>query len=807
VAASTSPAPSGSQGAGSAASPSAVSSAATAAPTNFIREIVEADLKSGRHGGRIVTRFPPEPNGYPHIGHVKAITINFGIARDYGGRCHLRFDDTNPETEEVEYVEAIQRDIRWLGFDWGEHLYFASDYFERLYAFAEELITSGKAYVDSLSEEALREYRGSITEAGRPSPYRSRPVQENLDLFARMRKGEFAEGEHVLRAKIDMASPNMKMRDPAIYRIRHAAHYRTGTAWHVYPLYDFAHCLSDAIEGITHSLCSLEFENNRELYDWFIDNLAVPSEPHQYEFARLAVTYTITSKRKLRQLVETGLVHGWDDPRMPTISGLRRRGYSPQALRNFMDRTGVSRNPGTVEMDLLEFCAREELSQHARRVLCVQQPLRVVIENYPEGQTEQFDAAYFPPDSALQGSRQLSFSRVLYVERSDFADPAPKQWYRLAPGAEVRLRYAYLIRCEQVILDDSGQVAELRCTYDPASRGGATPDGRRVKGTIHWVSAKAAIACELRLYDRLFSDAEPDQGKDGVDFKSFLNPDSLEVVNALIEPSVLGSAPGTQFQFERQGFFAVDSDSTAERLVFNRTVSLRDSWAKIVAHDAPLVAPGKAGKAPAGEAPARPAIASPAGGEHKRGSSKQPAQQSHAASDAAQAFAAEFGVSAEQARLLTADPALTAFFREAHAVHPVAKTLSNWITTELLRELKERSIAELGFSGGALGELVALLDSQAISTTAAKEVLSEMLLSGRAPASIVAERGLGRLGNDEQLRPLIVAVLEERPDYVAKYKAGQLGLLGALVGQVMRKSGGRADAQRVNELLKQLLSS
>ena len=375
-----------------------IPSAPPATGLNFIREIVEADLKAGRHGGRVVTRFPPEPNGYPHIGHVKAITINFGTARDYGGRCHLRFDDTNPETENIEYVEAIQRDIRWLGFDWGEHLYFASDYFERLYAFANELITSGKAYVCSLSEEELREYRGTITAAGRPSPYRQRSIRENLDLFRRMRAGEFPEGAHVLRAKIDMASPNMKMRDPAIYRIRHAAHYRTKDAWHVYPLYDFAHCLSDAIEDITHSLCSLEFENNRELYDWFIDNLAVPSRPRQYEFARLVLDYTITSKRKLRQLVELGLVNGWDDPRMPTISGLRRRGYSPQALRNFMDRTGVSRNQGTVEMSLLEFCAREELSQHARRVLCVLAPLRVVIENYPEGQHEEFDAPYFPAE-------------------------------------------------------------------------------------------------------------------------------------------------------------------------------------------------------------------------------------------------------------------------------------------------------------------------------------------------------------------------------------------------------------------------
>jgi glutaminyl-tRNA synthetase len=793
-------------------SPGAGRGATTSAappPANFIREIVEADLQSGRHAGRVITRFPPEPNGYPHIGHVKAITINFGTARDYGGRCHLRFDDTNPETEEIEYVEAIQRDIRWLGYDWGEHLYFASDYFERLYEFARELIVSGKAYVCSLSEQALREYRGTITEPGRPSPYRERPVQENLELFERMRTGEFAEGAHVLRARIDMAHPNMKMRDPAIYRIRHAAHYRTQDAWHVYPLYDFAHCLSDAIEGITHSLCSLEFENNRELYDWFIDNLEVPSHPHQYEFARLALTYTITSKRKLRQLVETGLVSGWDDPRMPTISGLRRRGYSPEALRNFMDRTGVSRNPGTVEMGLLEFCAREELSQHARRVLCVQEPLRLVIENYPEGQTEEFDAPYFPADLALPGSRKLSFARELYVERSDFADPAPKQWHRLAPGTEVRLRYAYLIRCERVIRDAHGEVIELRCSYDPASRGGTTPDGRRVKGTIHWVAAAQAIPCEVRLYDRLFSDPEPDQGKEGPDFMSFLNADSLKVVKAWIEPSVAGSAPGTQFQFERQGFFAVDPDSTADRLVFNRTVSLRDSWAKIAAHAASSEQPltSAAAQPPQGASNA----ASPGPAASARRKQKLPnetKQQSDRAepSQAARAFETEFGVSAEQARLLTADAALAVFFREAHAVHPQPKALANWIVTELLRELKERKVSDLPFTGPALGELLALLDSRQISATAAKDVFAEMLISGKAPKIIVQERGLGGIADDAQLEPVLLAVLAEHPDHVAKFKAGQRGLLGALVGQVMRKTGGRADARRVSQLLEQLLA-
>jgi glutaminyl-tRNA synthetase len=606
-----------------------------------------------------------------------------------------------------------------------------------------------------------------------------------------------------------MAHPNMKMRDPAIYRIRHAAHYRTQDAWHVYPLYDFAHCLSDAIEGITHSLCSLEFENNRELYDWFIDNLEVPSHPHQYEFARLALTYTITSKRKLRQLVETGRVSGWDDPRMPTISGLRRRGYSPEALRNFMDRTGVSRNPGIVEMGLLEFCAREELSQHARRVLCVQEPLRLVIENYPEGQTEEFDAPYFPVDLAVAGSRKLSFARELYVERSDFADPPPKQWHRLAPGAEVRLRYAYLIRCERVIRDANGEVIELRCSYDPASRGGTTPDGRRVKGTIHWVAAAQAIPCEVRLYDRLFSDPEPDQGKEGPDFMSFLNADSLKVVKAWIEPSVAGSPPGTQFQFERQGFFAVDPDSTADGLVFNRTVSLRDSWAKIAAHEAaeqPLTS--AAAQPPQGGASnaASPAPVPSARRKQKLpNEAKQPSDRAEP-SQAARAFETEFGVSAEQARLLTADPALAVFFRQAHAVHPQPRALANWIATELLRELKERKVGELPFTGPALGELLLLLDSRQISATAAKDVFAEMLVSGKAPKRIVEERGLGGIADEAQLEPVLLAVLAEHPDHVAKFKAGQRGLLGALVGQVMRKTGGRADARRVSQLLEQLLA-
>ncbi len=546
---------------------------------DFIREMVARDLAAGKRGGRVVTRFPPEPNGFPHIGHAKSICLNFGVAQDFGGTCHLRLDDTNPETEDQAYVEAIRRDVRWLGFDWGENFFYASDYFEQLYDFAVELIRRGKAYVCSLNEDEIREYRGTVTEPGRNSPYRDRSVEENLDLFRRMRDGEFPDGAHVLRAKIDMSAANMKMRDPLLYRIKRATHYHRGDAWCIYPMYDFAHPLSDAIEKITHSLCTLEFENNRDIYDWLVDTLEVPDPPRQTEFARLNMTYTVMSKRKLLQLVERKLVAGWDDPRLPTLSGLRRRGFTPAAIRDFCDRIGVAKANSTVDVTLLEHCQREDLNVRVPRVLCVLRPVKVVIENYPEDQVEELDAPFYPRDVPKEGSRTVPFSRVLYIERDDFAEVPPKGFHRLSPGREVRLRYAYIIRCESVVKDAAGEVIEIRCTYDPATRGGAAADGRKVPGTLHWVSAAHAVPVEVRIYDRLFQVERPDLEE--APFEELLNPQSLETLTgSLLEPAAADPALGDWLQFERQGYFFRDPvDSTPERLVFNRTVALRDSWA------------------------------------------------------------------------------------------------------------------------------------------------------------------------------------------------------------------------------------
>jgi len=548
---------------------------------DFIRQIVADDLASGRHN-TVVTRFPPEPNGYLHIGHAKSITLNFGVANEVpGGRCHLRFDDSNPETEDMEYVEAIKRDVRWLGYDWGDHLFHASDYFEDLYSFAVHLIKSGKAYVCSLTEEEIRKYRGTVTQAGKDSPYRERTVAENLDLFARMREGEFGDGKHVLRAKIDMGASNMKMRDPLLYRIRHAPHYRMGNKWCIYPMYDFTHCLSDALEKVTHSLCTLEFENNRELYDWIIDNTPSPSKPRQIEFARLNLNYTVMSKRKLVDLVDGGYVSGWDDPRMPTIAGLRRRGFTPEAIGAFCERIGVAKANSVVDVALLEHAIRDDLNIKAPRVMGVLNPLKVVIVNYPEGETEEFDAPYFPDDPPKMGSRKVPFSRELYIERTDFMEDPPKKFFRLAPGREVRLRWAYFLTCQEVVKDPSGDVVEIRCTYDPETRGGDAPDGRRVRGTIHWVSAAHALSAQVRIYDRLFSVPNPDADK-GRPFTEHINPLSLEVVKAWVEPGLVQARSGDRFQFERTGYFITDSeDHSPERPVFNRIVPLRDSWKKI----------------------------------------------------------------------------------------------------------------------------------------------------------------------------------------------------------------------------------
>jgi len=564
--------------------PKTKNSAEAGMSTNFIKHIIEEDLKAGKNDGKVITRFPPEPNGYLHIGHAKSICLNFGLAAEYNGLCNLRYDDTDPSKESIEYVTSIKEDVRWLGFDWQDREYYASDYFEQLFEYAVQLIKAGKAYVDSLSAEEIREYRGTLTRSGRNSPYRDRSIEENLDLFERMRACEFKDGEHVLRARIDMASPNIIMRDPTLYRIRHVSHYRTGKMWCIYPMYDFTHCLSDSIEGITHSNCTLEFESNRELYDWVLDNLEVECHPQQIEFARLNLSYTVLSKRKLIRLVEEGHVSGWDDPRMPTISGLRRRGYTPEAMRSFCDRIGVAKADSMVDMALLEYCIREDLNRHAPRVMGVLRPLKVVIDNYPENEVDELDAINNPEDPSM-GSRKVPFSRELYIERDDFMEAPPKKFFRLAPGREVRLRYAYFITCVDVVKDPaSGEIIELHCTYDPATRGGDAPDGRRVKGTLHWVSAKLAIPSQVRLYDHLFTKENPNEVEEGQDFTAFINPKSLKILNdCMLEPSLAGAKPSSRYQFERLGYFCADAkDSTPDALVFNRTVMLRDTWAKIL---------------------------------------------------------------------------------------------------------------------------------------------------------------------------------------------------------------------------------
>jgi glutaminyl-tRNA synthetase len=549
---------------------------------NFIRNIIEEDLKTGKYDGRVHTRFPPEPNGYLHIGHAKSICLNFTFAANYNGLCNLRFDDTNPTKEEEEYVESIKEDVRWLGFDWDEREYYASGYFDQLYEWALKLVKDAKAYVDDLSAEEIKEYRGTLTRSGKESPYRNRPVEENLELFERMRAGEFEDGSRVLRAKIDMAHPNLNMRDPVMYRVLHATHHRTGDKWCIYPMYDFTHGQSDSIEGITHSICTLEFEDHRPLYDWFVEALGI-YHPQQIEFARLNLSYTVMSKRKLMRLVEEGHVNGWDDPRMPTISGLRRRGYTPESIRDFCERIGVAKKESMVDVALLEHCLREDLNRRAPRVMGVLRPLRVIIDNYPENEVEELEAINNPEDASM-GTRKVPFSRELYIEQDDFMEDPPKKFYRLAPGREVRLRYAYFIKCVDVVKDDkTGEVVEIHCTYDPKTKGGDSPDGRKVKATLHWVSTPHALEAEVRLYDRLFYKPNPEHDKDAPDFTVHLNPNSLEALTGgRVEPSLAGAEPESRYQFERLGYFCVDrKDSSANRLVFNRTVPLRDTWAKI----------------------------------------------------------------------------------------------------------------------------------------------------------------------------------------------------------------------------------
>jgi glutaminyl-tRNA synthetase len=754
----------------------------TERPKHFIAEIVDRDLERGLHRS-VVTRFPPEPNGYLHIGHAKSILLNFGLARHYGGRCHLRFDDTNPTTEDMEYVEAIQRDVRWLGCDWGEHLYFASDYYERLYEKAVELIEAGKAYVDSLSLEEIRSYRGTVTEPGRPSPYRDRSVAENLDLFRRMRDGELEDGSHVLRAKIDLASPNMKMRDPLLYRIRrNAHHYRTGNAWSIYPLYDFTHCLSDSFEGITHSICTLEFENNRELYDWILDNVTVDARPHQYEFARLNLSYTMMSKRKLLELVQGQYVAGWDDPRMPTLAGMRRRGVTPKAIQALCELVGVARNNSMVDLGKLEFCIREDLNDQAPRVMCVLEPLEVVIESLPDQAVEMVEAPLFPPDVGREGSRPVPLSRRIFIEAADFSKSPPKGFHRLSPGAEVRLRYGPVIECVGVDEKD-GEVVRLRCRHR------SDADGRKVKGTIHWVSADHAVPVTVRLYDRLFSVERPESLDD-------LNPASLtEIGGALLEPAAAEMAePGGHFQFERQGYFYVDPDATSERRIFNRTVTLRDTWQKREARRAETK-----GEAPPSASTERAPASQPTSKPER--SVRSSGARSPEVERAAIALRDEHGIGDDDATRIARDATLSALFAQTVSAGAKPGLAANW----LVNEVAPIARADLRFGGADLAALLALIDQGSISQTAAKEVLGAMAETGESPAAIVAARNLGHIGAGD-LAETVAQVLADHPAEVARFRQGETKLTGFFVGQVMRASGGRADAQRVRAILAEKLA-
>ena len=782
---------------------------ARAPGTDFLRAIVEEHLRERRYPGGIVTRFPPEPNGYLHIGHAKALGLDFGVAREYGGRCHLRFDDTNPETEEQRYVDAALEDVRWLGYDWGEHLYFASDYFERMYECAEVLVRKGKAYVDSQTEEEIRENRGSVTEPGRPGPYRDRPVEENLDLLRRMRAGEFPDGAHVLRAKIDLAHPNMIMRDPVLYRIRHATHYRRGDAWCLYPLYDYAHCLEDAFEGVTHSFCTVEFEPNREIYDWILDEVGF-EEPrtHQYEFARGNLDFTIVSKRRLLRLVREGHVAGWDDPRMPTLAGLRRAGVPPEAIRTFWEMVGVTKATTRIDLAKFEYAIRDALNRTAPRVMCVLRPLKVVITNYPEGEEEGLEAPYFPRDVAREGSREVPFSRELWIEHDDFAAEPPEGFHRMTPRAEVRLRYGYVVRCDEAVTDpDTGDVVEVRCTYDPATRGGSTPDGRRIPGTIHWVSAAHGLPAEVRLYDRLFRVPDPEDVPDGGDFIDHLNPASLVVASAArVEPSVATDPPGTRYQFERSGYFWRDPvDSRDDALVFNRIVTLRDTWgARMEATEGEATPPGKAPGARS-VPPAKPPRAAPASPEDRISGERSGARRADPELEARfRRYQGELGLSLEEADVLTGSRAVSELFEEALAAHPAPRSVASWVVNEALRELKARE-GRLPFGGAALGKLALLVDEGRVSRLAAKDVLADMLEAGEDPEAIVERRQLDKMTADADLVPVVEGVLAEWPDKVTEYVGGKVGLLGFFVGQVVRQTQGRADPRRVKELLLQRL--
>ena len=743
---------------------------------NFLQTIVEKDLQSGKCK-KIVTRFPPEPNGFPHIGHAKSIFINFGIARDYNGHCNLRMDDTNPTKEDTKYVEALKDAVQWLGYDWEGSVRFTSDYFPQIHEYAVQLIKMGKAYVDSVNEEEMRELRGTVTEAGKRSKYANRSVEENLDLFRRMKEGEFKDGAHVLRAKIDMSAANMKMRDPLMYRIRHAEHFRTGNEWAIYPMYDFAHCLSDYIEGVSHSICTLEFENNRDIYNWVLEELELkPPRPYQHEFARLGINYTVMSKRKLLELVEGGQVSGWDDPRMPTIAGYRRKGYTPESILTFCEQIGIAKANSMVDVSQLEFCIRDDLNTKVPRVMCVLDPLKVTLINY-EGGSEELDASYYPDDVPKDGSRKLPFSREIYIERDDFEENPPKGYFRLTPTQPVRLKHGYIISCKEVVKDSTGKVVEIKAEYAPESKSGQDTSGIKVKSAIHWVSAAEAIEVEVRLYDRLFSSEVPEGVED-------LNPDSLKVVkNALIEPAVVNEKPDERFQFERQGYFYADPiDYSDAKPVYNKIVGLKDSWGK---------------KTKSVQAPVVKEKRVQIDGEVVAMSTEEEALFTK--------YQEELGLNSEVANTLARDANLSSFYEEALSTLKSPVNLANLVSNEVAREMKQVEKEALKFTPKQIAELVKMVDDTTISNKIAKQVFEEMVASGKNPAQIVEAKGLVQISDPAIIAAIIDEVIEKNPDNVAKFKDGNKKLLGFFVGQVLKATGGKANPKIVNELVAQKL--
>jgi len=743
---------------------------------DFLRTIVEEDLKSGKYK-EITTRFPPEPNGFPHIGHAKSICINFGIADDYNGHCNLRMDDTNPTKEDTKYVEALKDAVEWLGFEWGDNVHFTSDYFPKIYDYAIELIKMGKAYVDSVNEEEMRELRGTVTEAGKRSKYAKRSVEENLDLFKRMKNGEFKDGEHVLRAKIDMSAANMKMRDPLLYRIRHAHHFRAGDEWSIYPMYDFAHCLSDYIEGVSHSICTLEFENNRDIYNWVLDTLGLKTaRPYQHEFARLGINYTVMSKRKLLELVEGGQVSGWDDPRMPTIAGYKRRGYTPESILNFCDQIGIAKANSMVDVAQLEFCIRDDLNTKVPRVMVVLDPLKVTIENY-EG-SEELEASYYPDDVPKEGTRKIPFSKEIYIERDDFSQNPPKDYFRLTPEQSVRLKHAYIITCKEIIKDDNGNIIEIKADYHPDSKSGSDTSGIKVKSAIQWVDAKTAKTVEVRVYDRLYSSETPEGLED-------LNPNSLTVIkNALIEPAVITQKPDERFQFERHGYFYADPiDYTNEKPVFNKIVGLKDSWGK----------------------KKKTIDSSPKPQTKKVQVDGEVVPMSQEQQTLFDKYTSEFGLNSEIANTLARDEQLSSFYEESLAVLKSPVNLANIITNEVARELKQMQVNELKFNANQIAELVKMVDDEIISNKIAKSVFEDIVKSGENPVQIVEAKGLIQISDPAKISPIIDEIIAKNPDNVAKFKAGNTKLLGFFVGQVLKTTGGKANPKVVNSLVAEKL--